>query len=104
MRLLSSQVNLIDHLRLKNDQTIAEVYDKPGTLVNLIVSNLFVVAGVFIFVMFIGAGLSFLQDTDKGKNDAKTLATGAVIGFIVMFSAYWIVQIVKYITKADIPI
>jgi diacylglycerol kinase len=54
--------------------------------------------------MIIGAGISFLQNTDKGKDDAKNLASGAVIGFLVMFSAYWIVQIVQYITKTKIPI
>ncbi len=91
-------------MTLKDGSTVEETYSTPGVIVNLIVSNLFVVAGIIIMFMIVGAGLSFLQNSDKGKEDAKNLATGAVIGFLVMFAAYWIVQIVKYVTGADIPI
>ena len=101
-------MNLIDFLtvgeRSGSPQSISEVYDNPGTVVNLIVSNLFILAGVIIFFMIIGAGLSFLKDTEKGKDDAKNLLTGAVMGFLIMFGAYWIVQIVKLVTGANIPI
>ena len=104
MQLFSNRINLMDYLKLRDDRSIAEVYDTPGTLVNLLVSNLFVITGVIIFAMIIGAGFSFMQDTDKGKSDAKTLLTGAVAGFAIMFSAYWIIQIIKAVTGADIPI
>lgn len=101
-------LNLSDYLRVQDDQgnssSIAEVYNSPSVFINLIVSNLFVVAGLIIFFMIVGAGFSYLKDSDKGKDDAKNLATGAVMGFLVMFAAYWIVQIIKLLTGADIPI
>jgi hypothetical protein len=95
--------NLGDYLKV-GDGTIRDHYDTPGKLVNLIVSNLFVVAGIVIFFLIIGAGYGFLQNSSKGKEEAKNLATGAIIGFIVMFAAYWIVQIIEAITGAKIPI
>lgn len=101
-------LNLSDYLRVQdkqgNSSSIAEVYNSPSVFVNLIVSNLFLIAGLIIFFMIVGAGFSYLKDSDKGKDDAKNLATGAVLGFLVMFAAYWIVQIVKLLTGADIPI
>ncbi len=96
--------NLSDYLRLGDGTSVKDQYDSPGKLVNLIVSNLFVVAGIVIFFLIIGAGYSFLQNSSKGKEEAKNLATGAVVGFIVMFAAYWIVKIIAAITGADIRI
>lgn len=97
-------INLVDKLKLNSSTTLAEKYDQPATIVNLIVSNVFVIAGVVIFGLIIGAGYSFLQNTGKGKEQAREMATGAVVGFIVMFSAYWIVQIIGRITGANIAL
>ena len=97
-------INLGDYLTVGNDKKLSDVYNAPSTIVNLIVRNLFVVAGILIFFMIIAAGFSFLSDSDKGKEEAKNLVTGAVVGFLVMFSAYWIVQIIKLVTGTDIPI
>ncbi|MEA2057010.1 MAG: hypothetical protein U9O78_04905 [Patescibacteria group bacterium] len=97
-------VNLGEQLKLRNGEAVQDVYNTPGKIVNLLVSNLFLIAGIVIFVLIIGAGFSYFQDTSKGKDEARNLATGAVLGFIIMFAAYWIVQIVAAITGADIPL
>ncbi len=97
-------MKLGDQLLLRNNQKVSEVYDTPGTIVNLVVSNLFLLAGIVILFLIILAGLSYIKDSEKGKEEAKNLVTGAVIGFVVMFSAYWVIQIIKLITGADIPI
>lgn len=102
--ILKNQVGLDEQLRLTklaDNPTVGETYGDFSVVVNLIVSNLFVVAGIIIFFLIIGAGFSYLKDTEKGKDDAKNLATGAVIGFLVMFSAYWIVQLFKLVTGID---
>jgi hypothetical protein len=101
---LAHAANLSDYLRLGGGTSVKDRYDSPDKLVNLIISNLFMVAGIVIFFLIIGAGYGFLQNSSKGKEEAKNLATGAIIGFIVMFAAYWIVQIIAAITGADIPI
>lgn len=97
-----NSIDLKDYLTLKGGDRVSDKYAQPTDLVNLIVSNLFIIAGLIIFVLIIGAGLSFLKDSGKGKEEAKNLATGAVIGFIVMFGAYWIIQIVEVIFNLTI--
>lgn len=96
-------LDLASCLTLRDGKSVSEVYDTPAVLINLIVSNLFVLSGVFIFLMFIGAGLKFaLQGSSKAKDEAKTLATSSGLGFIVMFCAYWIIQIIEIVTGTDI--
>ncbi len=100
----ATTINVADKIRLKSGVSYRAVYDSPSVFVNVIVRTIFVAAGVVIFFMIIAAGYSFLQGESKGKEQSKTMITGAVIGFLVMFSAYWIVQIIQALTGTEIPI
>lgn len=95
-------INLSDCLELSDGQKVSDVYDKPATVVNLIVQNLFVLAGILMFVFIIVAGYKYIQDDTKGKDEAKSIMTGLIAGFIVMFAAYWIVQIIEQLTGTQI--
>lgn len=98
-----SGLNLTDCLRLQGNQTVGSVYDSPAFLVNLIVRNLFIIAGVILFVMIIYAGFQYITNP-KGPDEAKSILTAAAIGLILMFAAYWVLQIVKIITGANVGI
>lgn len=100
----STNLNLGDCYALNNEQAVKDVYTDPTVLINLIVRNVFVIAGIVLFFLFIYAGFLFITGDVKGKDKAKEVLQGAVLGFIVMFAAFWIVQIVKVVTGADIPI
>lgn len=85
--------------------TVKGVYGlEPSILVNNLVRNIFVIAGVIFFVTVIYAGFKFIQEGAKGKDEARQILTTATIGFILMFTAYWIVKIIALITGADIVI
>lgn len=97
-----ANINLGDCLQLNDSgESVSSVFAKPTDLINLIVSNLFVFAGVIFFLMIIFAGFKFIGDA-KGKEDAQKIVQTALIGFIIMFSAYWVVQIIKFVTGANI--
>ena len=81
---------------------VKDTYKNPADLINLIVNNLMVVGGIILFFMIILSGFKFLQDTAKGKEEAKKIMKSAIIGFIIMFSAFWIVQIIKVVTGTNI--
>ncbi|MFZ5376328.1 MAG: hypothetical protein ACOZAN_01505 [Patescibacteria group bacterium] len=98
----SAGINLADCLELSDGTTVASQYSDLSKLVNLAVSNMFVIAGFILFVLIIISGFKFLKDESKGKDEAKTIMTTATIGLIIMFAAYWIVQVVELITKVKV--
>lgn len=97
-------VNLGDVLCLSDNTPVSAVYTSPAFLVNLIVQNIFVIGGVILFLLIFYAGFKFIQSGSQGKEEAKKIITTAVAGAVVMFCAYWIVQIVQVVTGVDIPI
>ena len=74
--------------------------------VSVILFNAIVIASIlllFLLVfggisMIIGAGQSNPESTAKGKK----AITSALIGFLIIFTAYWIVQIVERIAGFNI--
>ncbi len=95
-------INLGNCLKLSDSTQISAVYDNPAFLVNLLISNLFVVAGVIFFIFLIVAGFKFIIGGQKGAEDAKNIITTAMSGFIIMFAAYWVIQIVVLLTGITI--
>ena len=99
----TGEINLGDCLKLSDNTKVSTVYDNPAFLVNLLVSNLFVVAGIIFFLFLIVAGFKFITGGQKGAEDAKNIITTALLGFIIMFAAYWIIQIIALLTGVVIP-
>jgi hypothetical protein len=82
--------------------TIESTFATPADLVNAIVPNLFTIGGAILFIMFIYSGWRFIRSGTEGKEDAKKILKTAIIGFIIMFSAYWIVQVLGVLTGAPV--
>lgn len=73
-----------------------------GDLISLFLKGAFVVSGIFILVLFLIAGFSIIQgagnDNPEAAQKGKSAATAAVVGFIVIFGAYWIIRIIEVIS------
>ncbi len=95
-------VDLFGCFFLNRNETVRGVYNEPSTLVNLIVNNIFVFAGVIIFGLTIYSGFQFVSGGSKGIDNAKQTMTTALIGFLMMFAAYWVVQIIEAMTGVSI--
>ena len=95
-------IDLSQFLTLKSGAKVSDVFKTPADMVNLIIPNVFLLAGILLFVYVILAGYKFISGGSKGMEEAKGMFSGAIIGFIVMFSAFWIIQIVKLMTGANI--
>lgn len=87
---------------IENIFSPAKTFPTVGDLVNVLTKNVFVLAGVLVFVFLIVAGLKYIMSAGAGDekeiSQSKTAMTAALIGFGLIFTAYWIVQIIEYIT------
>lgn len=98
----SGGLNLIGCYKLNQYKTVASAYSSPAVLINLLVKVLFILAGIIVFFMIIYSGFLFISGGVKGQEKARDVIIAAVGGLLVMFSAYWILQIIKIVTGADI--
>lgn len=77
-----------------------------GSLVSLFLNIAFVIAGVILLFFFIMGGIGMIasagqSDPQKAEQAKKTL-TSAVIGFVIVFASYWIVQLIGNLTGVPI--
>lgn len=70
----------------------------PGAIVSRILVFAFPLAGLILFVMIVWGGFEMLSSAaSKGIEAGKQRVTAAIIGFMLLFTAYWIFQIVEVI-------
>jgi hypothetical protein len=97
-----SGLKLTDCYKLNETQSVGSVFNEPAVLINLAVRIIFLLSGIILFVMIIYAGFLTISGGTKGQEQARQVVTSAVIGLIIVFSAYWIMQIIKLVTGTDI--
>jgi hypothetical protein len=77
-----------------------------GGIVTAVLSNAVTIAGVILFFLIVVGG--FMMIAGSGNNNPQQVAQGrqavtaALIGFLIVFTAYWIVEIIGFITGVDI--
>lgn len=103
-----AQVNIGDELIVKPGLAItqAPVFSSPGSLLTVLLKNIYMLAGILLFVLLIFGGVSIIMSA--GGGDAKKTAQGqkavtsALVGFLIIFASYWIIQLVQIITGVSI--
>lgn len=77
-----------------------------GTLINVLVRNILVIAGIAFLLMFIVAGFRFIQKAGKLEpaefQKIKDTMAAAVVGLLLIVAAYWLVRIIEIITGVKI--
>jgi len=79
-------------------------YPDLATLINNILPNIFVAAGLVLFFMLVLGGFTIISSAgnkDKLK-DGNKIITSAIIGLLVLFGAYWLIQIIQVVTGVPI--
>ncbi len=69
----------------------------PAVIINTILPYFFVIAGLVLFVMFVFGGFTIFTSAGNPEKikQGQGMIVNALIGFAVMFAAYWIVQILE---------
>jgi len=96
----------IGQLPMGNNKSISDLYPDPASLVTLIVKNGLTIAGIILLILIIAGGFMMISSAGSGDQKqaaaAKTMITDALIGFLVIFLSYFIIQIVEVITGLTI--
>jgi hypothetical protein len=92
---------------------IGAVYDSPfreggktiGNLISLILTASLSIAGFIVLVLIIFAGISLIASAGSNNPEqaerGKKAATAAIIGFIIIMSAYWIIRVIEIISGVN---
>lgn len=100
---LLAQVDLKTSIKINDTQSVGEVFDNPVDLINLLVPNIFIIAGTVMLFLLIGGGFTIITGGGaEAVNKGKQQITLAILGFLIMFGAYWIIQIIELITGVKI--
>lgn len=84
--------------------TVAEKYANPAALINTLLPNIYVAAGIILFVFVLGAGFRMIMNPDdkKAAEGGKKAIGYAIGGFVLLIAVYWIVQIIEVVTGVQI--
>ncbi|MFZ3301487.1 MAG: hypothetical protein WA152_02090 [Microgenomates group bacterium] len=70
--------------------------------VSAIIAGAISVSGIILLFLLIGGGISIISGAGKSDPQSvqkgKQAVTSALIGFVVVFTAYWIVKLIETIT------
>ena len=85
--------------------TPAQTFPTIGSLVSVIVPNLFIIAGIGFFIMIILAGLKFINSAGKDPTEltkARDHLAAAVVGLLIVFLSYFVILIIEKLTGITI--
>lgn len=87
-----------------NATSIATKYASVSAFLNLLVPLAFVIAGVILLFLLIGGGFSIVASGGNAKSveSGKNQIMSAIIGFVIIFAAYWIITIIELLTGVPI--
>lgn len=73
-----------------------------GGAVSVFLPKILILAGIIFFFLTVIAGVGVITgagtDDAQNKEKAKNFLTYAVIGFVIIFASYWIVQLISFVT------
>lgn len=97
--------NLLD-VTGKIDNSIGKKYASVSPLISTLLKYSLIFAGIILLGLIIFGGFGMIAssgsgDSKKAEQSKKTI-TSAIIGFIIVFGAYFIIQIIQEITGLNI--
>jgi len=75
-----------------------------GSIISALLPYIYVIAGLILFGAIIISGFQFLFSAGDPKKTAgaKGCLTNAIIGFLIVFLSWWLIQIIEVIFHLDI--
>ncbi len=96
---------VLDMFNPIKDSTHPEKLETPGAIISFFLADFaFYLAGLILFVMLVWGGFEMIAGaTNKKSLDAgKQRVTAALIGFLILFSVYWLAKILESVFNIEI--
>ncbi len=102
----SDDFSALNPLRTFGDAgTTARYFSSPAGIVSRILLFAFPIAGLILFVMLVWAGFQIIAGGAQGSKSieaGRQRATTALLGFLLLFVSYWIMQIIEIVFSITI--
>ena len=101
----AGEVNIGDKFIIGGGKTLTEGgYKDIGTFISSIHPNVYVIAGIILLLLLIFGGLMTIinQGNEQAQEQGKNAMTSAIIGFVIIFASFWIIQIIQVLTGVNI--
>ena len=75
-----------------------------GEILATILPYVFSIAGIILFIVLLMGGFSLLTSAGSPDNveKGKKMITSAIIGFVIIFISYWLMQILQIVFGAKL--
>ncbi|MCX6726116.1 MAG: hypothetical protein NT052_02265 [Candidatus Shapirobacteria bacterium] len=105
MEKLLATIDIGKEFKINGETGIGQI-GTVGNIISTLLQNIYVLAGIILFVLLIVGGLSFImgageENPEKAKK-GKQAITAALTGFVIIFCSYWIIRIIEIITGMNI--
>jgi len=79
-------------------------WENISHIVTYALSYVFPIAGILVFIYLLYGGLNLMiaAGNEEGIREGKAKITNAIIGFIIIFVSYWLVQILEIILGVNL--
>lgn len=99
-------VNIREFLIDTEGKSVGAKYESVSPLISSLLKYSLMIAGIILLGLILFGGFNMIAsagsgDSKKAEQSKKTI-TSAVIGFLVVFCAYFIIQIIENITGLNI--
>ena len=95
---------LLAQVDIKNELQPAKNTDFQtlGGVISAFLPKILLVAGIIFFIMTVLAGVGMIAGAGssdaQSKEKARSFLTYSIIGLVIIFTSYWIVQIISFTT------
>ena len=100
-------VNIGDTFKIGGGEGIGQTgsgYETIGGFISSILPNVYIVAGLILLFLLLFGGITTIINSDnpEAQERGKAAITSALIGFLIIFASYWIIQIIQVLTGVNI--
>jgi hypothetical protein len=92
-------LNELNPLKIAGNEDSAQLSTPGGIVSRALNFFIFPIAGLILFIQLLLGGMQMLLGAANSKSvdEGKQKITAAIVGFIILFSAYWIAQLLELI-------